>query len=100
MNAYVEPFVGGGSILFSKAPVPKEVVDDLDPQTTTLFNTAKEGKIHCNDIIGSQDAERELVREDSKDPVLLISGISAGFIGFAISYYFVKEGKKYQELSP
>jgi hypothetical protein len=34
------------------------------------------------------------------DPVLLTSGIIAGFIGFTISYYFVKERKKYQELSP
>lgn len=36
-EVYVEPFVGGGSIFFQKAPSPMEVINDLDSDVLSIY---------------------------------------------------------------
>jgi len=48
-TVYVEPFGGGGSILFSKDPVPTEIYNDMDSRVVGLFrvlrNPSKAGEL-------------------------------------------------------
>ena len=36
-ETYVEPFIGGGSVFLRKAPVVKEVINDLDKEISQLW---------------------------------------------------------------
>lgn len=47
-DVYVEPFVGGGAILFAKEPSNIEVINDLDKQLMTGYNLLK--RITQNDV--------------------------------------------------
>lgn len=40
--AYVEPFCGGASILFSKSPSPVEVINDLNGEVVNFFRVLRE----------------------------------------------------------
>jgi len=51
---YVEPFVGGGIILFKKKPSDTEIINDLDPQIYNAWITLKE-------------SDSEKIRDKSKD---------------------------------
>src|SRR4029077_7124352 len=64
---YVEPFVGGGSILVAKSLSKQEIVADADPRVVRLFRAAKEG-VKCNRTVPSQAAERSLIAGESRDP--------------------------------
>jgi DNA adenine methylase len=44
ITTYVEPFIGGGAILWTKTPHPKEVINDLDTQLIKDYRLLKSTK--------------------------------------------------------
>ena len=43
-HTYVEPFGGGGSVLLAREPSDVEVLNDIDPRVTTLFQVIVDSK--------------------------------------------------------
>jgi DNA adenine methylase len=77
-RVYVEPMIGGGSVLYAKPRSEKEVVGDLDPRVVTLFKAAQQGT-HCEDTVTSQEEERQLVAEKSEDACDIYKTIKCSF---------------------
>jgi DNA adenine methylase len=38
---YIEPFLGGGSVLLAKVPSPVEIINDLNPDLSNLWQVLK-----------------------------------------------------------
>lgn len=47
-RVYVEPFAGSAAVLFSKAPAPVEVINDLDRNVVTFFRVLR---VHEDDLM-------------------------------------------------
>jgi DNA adenine methylase len=75
---YVEPMVGGGSVLVAKPRSKLEVISDKDPQVIRLFTAAQQG-VDCFGVVQSQDHERELITENSPDACKIHSKLSCSF---------------------
>ena len=75
---YVEPMVGGGSVLGAKPRSKLEVISDKDSQVIKLFTAAQQG-IGCSNVVQSQDHVRELIAENSPDACKIHSKLSCSF---------------------
>jgi len=50
-HAYLEPFIGGGSVLFSKKPVGYETINDLNGDVVNLFKVIREQPERLAEIV-------------------------------------------------
>jgi DNA adenine methylase len=71
-NTYVEPFVGGGAILWSKQPSKKEVINDKDKSLIDdykLLKSIKERTLPSRDILKSDESLNKFYNEASNTPM-------------------------------
>jgi DNA adenine methylase len=71
-NTYVEPFVGGGAILWSKQPSKKEVINDKDKSLIDdykLLKSIKERTLPSRDILKSNESLNKFYNEASNTPM-------------------------------
>ena len=71
-TCYVEPFAGGGWVLFGKPPSPVEVLNDIDQELINFFRTLKHKP---EDLIASLEWElvsrAEFERLANRNPTTL-----------------------------
>lgn len=69
-DIYVEPFVGGGAVLFKKEPSETEVINDLDKNIIDIYKTIKKIKnYHFRDDLNTikkiEDFYKQPIKTDS-----------------------------------
>jgi DNA adenine methylase len=62
-ETYVEPFAGGAMVFFAKPPVPREVLNDIDPQVVNVYRVVQEYPLVLGERLSSLNY---LVRNEFK----------------------------------
>lgn len=82
-DIYVEPFGGGGSILFRKNPCRAEIYNDLDNEIVNVFRVIRD-HLQADKLAGLclltpySRSELDLANEPSTDPVEQVRGRYSG----------------------
>lgn len=86
-TCYVEPFVGGGWVYFTKRPSKNEILNDADSQLVTFWRVVKS---HLPEFLRHLEfgvvSREEFRRKNKQDPSLLMTDIQR-----AVRYYEIQK---------
>ena len=66
-KTYIEPFFGGGSIFFGKAPSQKEIINDKDKLVVDIHKDVKKSKFCCDLTPNKKKWEKLKKKFDNKE---------------------------------
>jgi DNA adenine methylase len=73
---YVEPFIGGGSVFYTKNPSVKEVINDLDKVIYTIHKGLQQHGKEIGDKLMGQYSQAEFWRIERKNPTTLLGRLT------------------------